>query len=76
MSTLLDEPETQTSHNGGDDDEPLVAHYAMKVLITDAYVFGTPLTALCGETFVPSRDPENLPVCPKCQAMIDEMYGD
>jgi hypothetical protein len=72
MSTLTEErPDTQTSHNGGGGDDPIFAHYAMKVLITDAYIFGTPLTALCGQTFVPSRDPERLPVCPKCQEIID-----
>jgi hypothetical protein len=78
MSTLTEErPDTQTSHDGGDNtDEPIFAHYALKMLITDAYVFGTEIIALCGETFIPSRDPESLPVCPKCQSLIDEMYGD
>lgn len=37
---------------------------AAKVL--EARVLGTPLEALCGHVWVPSRDPRALPVCPKC----------
>lgn len=35
-------------------------------IILEARVNGTPVTALCGYTWVPSRNPENHPVCPKC----------
>lgn len=35
-------------------------------LVTEAYVTGTPVTALCGRTFVPSRDPQKFPACPMC----------
>ena len=38
-----------------------------------ARVEGTPLEALCGHTWVPSRDPKQLPVCQKCKD-IYEMY--
>ena len=34
---------------------------------------GTPLEALCGHVWVPSRDPKQLPLCEKCKA-IYEMY--
>lgn len=34
--------------------------------ITEARVYGTPLTALCGYVWVPSRNPENHPLCEKC----------
>lgn len=44
---------------------------AAKVLA--ARVEGTPLEALCGHTWVPSRDPKRLPVCQKCKD-IYEMY--
>ena len=30
--------------------EPLEAHYARKDKITEAYIEGSPLTALCGKT--------------------------
>ncbi len=44
---------------------------AAKVLA--ARVEGTPLEALCGHVWVPSRDPKQLPVCQRCKD-IYEMY--
>jgi len=44
---------------------------AAKVL--GARIEGTPLEALCGHTWVPSRDPKKLPVCQACKD-IYEMY--
>ena len=44
---------------------------AAKVL--EARIFGTPLEALCGHTWVPSRDPKQLPLCEACKS-IYEMY--
>lgn len=60
--------------------EPTVAHIvktppgenaAAKVL--EARIYGTPLEALCGHVWVPSRDPKQLPLCEECKA-IYEMY--
>ncbi len=60
--------------------EPTVAHIvktkkgenaAAKVL--EARIYGTPLEALCGHVWVPSRDPKQLPLCEKCKS-IYEMY--
>ena len=34
--------------------------------VTEAYVLGTPVDALCGAVFVPSRDPKSCPVCQPC----------
>jgi|GEM_PF-172456 len=34
--------------------------------ILEARINGTPLEALCGHVWVPSRDPARLPVCQKC----------
>jgi hypothetical protein len=44
---------------------------AAKVL--EARIYGTPLEALCGHVWVPSRDPKQLPICEKCKG-IYEMY--
>jgi len=41
--------------------------------VTEARVFGTPLEALCGHVWVPSRDPKQLPLCEDCKS-IYEMY--
>lgn len=46
---------------------------AAKVL--QARVEGTPLEALCGHVWVPSRDPKQLPVCEKCKE-IYSVYKD
>jgi hypothetical protein len=60
--------------------EPVQAHIvkvdpgesaAAKVL--EARIYGTPLEALCGHVWVPSRDPKQLPLCEKCKS-IYEMY--
>jgi hypothetical protein len=42
-------------------------------LILEARIMGTPLTALCGHTFVPQKDPQSLPVCSKCREIYDLM---
>lgn len=49
----------------GDDDK--FSHYVQKELLADAVVFGTPLTALCGKKWVPTRDASKFPVCPECK---------
>jgi len=41
--------------------------------ILEARVMGTPVEALCGHVWVPSRDPKQLPVCQECMS-IYEMY--
>ena len=37
--------------------------------VTEAYITGTPVTALCGKTWVPTRDPNR--VCPTCKEILD-----
>jgi Protein of unknown function (DUF3039) len=34
---------------------------------------GTPLVALCGKVWVPSRDPKRYPVCPTCKEIHDQL---
>ena len=54
---------------GGDHDR--FAHYIWgpnpRAQITEAMVTGTPVRALCGKTWVPSRDASRYPVCPDCK---------
>lgn len=78
--TTLD-PATSTTTRTDEDQETEdgpVAHIvrtkpgedaAAKVLA--ARVEGTPLEALCGHVWVPSRDPKQLPVCQRCK----DIYG-
>ena len=44
-----------------------------KEKIVESAVLGTPVVALCGKVWVPSRDPQKFPVCPECKAIHDEM---
>jgi hypothetical protein len=36
-------------------------------------VFGTPIKALCGKVWVPSRDPKKYPVCPECKEIYESL---
>ena len=49
---------------------------AAKVL--EARIYGTPLEALCGHVWVPSRDPKQLPLCEKCKEIYEvyRMFND
>jgi hypothetical protein len=77
MTTPLDNPdldrgldtltEERTQPSYGDGDHERFAHYVQKDKIVDSAVTGTPLIALCGKVWVPSRDPSRFPVCPECQ---------
>ena len=69
------DPDTQDVLQTG---EPVVAHIvktdpgesaAAKVL--EARIYGTPLEALCGHVWVPSRDPKQLPLCQKCKDVYE-----
>lgn len=48
------------------------AHYAKRGEVTAAYIEGTPIEALCGYVFVPTKDPNSKPVCPPCKAIYDD----
>jgi hypothetical protein len=45
----------------GDGDHERFAHYVQKNKIVESSVMGTPLVALCGKVWVPSRDPKRVP---------------
>jgi hypothetical protein len=34
---------------------------------------GTPVIALCGKVWVPSRAPEKYPVCPECKEIWEQL---
>lgn len=57
-----------------DEDENKVAHYAESASVTEGYVLGTPVVAICGEVFVPSRDPKKLPLCPICKKIAEALF--
>jgi hypothetical protein len=60
--------------------EPTAAHIVKvrpgenaAAVVLEARVMGTPVEALCGFVWVPSRDPKQLPVCEECKS-IYSMY--
>ena len=67
--TSLDE-RTRTTDNG---DHERLSHYVPKDKLMEAMVNGTPVVALCGKVWIPSRDPQKFPVCPECKEIWDNM---
>ena len=57
----------------GDGDHERFAHYVLKDKIVDSAVSGTPVIALCGKKWVPSRDPSRFPVCPDCKRIYESI---
>lgn len=57
-----------------DTEDPKVAHIVKSTpganaaaLVLEARIYGTPVEALCGHRWIPSRDPLKLPVCEACK---------
>jgi Protein of unknown function (DUF3039) len=77
VSTATPGSETHTdvrpdlSYHDGDHER--FAHYVQKDKIVDSAVTGTPVVALCGKVWVPSRDPKRFPVCPECKEIYESL---
>ncbi|HEY8456988.1 MAG TPA: DUF3039 domain-containing protein [Actinopolymorphaceae bacterium] len=65
--------ETRTQPSFGDGDHERFSHYVPKDKLVEAMVTGTPVVALCGKVWVPSRDPEKFPVCPECKEIWEKL---
>ena len=64
VDTTTDEVTRDTTDEG---DHEKFAHVVVPAsAVTEAYITGTPVTALCGKTWVPTRDPTRYPICPTC----------
>lgn len=59
-----------------DKGEEVFAHYAESASVTEGYVMGTPVMAICGKVFVPYRNPEKLRLCPICKEIMDALFLD
>ena len=59
-----------------DGDHERFSHYVEKDKLTEAMVMGTPVRALCGKVWVPSRAPEKFPVCPDCKDIWENLKDD
>jgi hypothetical protein len=63
--------EERTDYRVQEGDHERFSHYADRDKIMEAMVMGTPIKALCGKVWVPSRDPSRFPVCPTCKEMYE-----
>jgi hypothetical protein len=54
-------------------DHERFSHYVPRDRMLEAVVEGTPVRALCGKIWVPSRDPQRFPVCPECKEIWEQM---
>jgi hypothetical protein len=81
LTTTLPDLDERTDQRTDEDTrtgEPKVAHIVRTepgesalAKVTEARVFGYPVEALCGERFVPQRDPTKLPMCQACKEIYD-----
>jgi hypothetical protein len=74
VDEVLDERTDEDLQTG----EPQVAHIVRTepgesaiAKVTEARIYGTAVEALCGERFVPQRDPKKLPMCQVCKEIYD-----
>jgi hypothetical protein len=66
--TLVEE---RTDYRVQEGDHERFSHYADRDKIMEAMINGTPVRALCGKVWVPSRDPSRFPVCPECKELYE-----
>ena len=71
---LKDQRVEQDLRTTDDGDHERLSHYVPKDKLMEAMVNGTPVIALCGKVWVPSRDPEKYPVCPECKEIWESMH--
>jgi len=74
VETLTPDGETITKPvdtDPGDHDK--FAHYVRKDQITESAVTGKAVRAICGKKWVPTRKPDEFPVCPDCKRIYDQL---
>ena len=70
----LTTPDTITTPANTDDgDHDKYAHYVKKDQITESAVTGKAVRAICGKKWVPTRKPDDFPVCPDCKRIYDRL---
>lgn len=76
FSTDQDVREDRRTVPTDEGDHERLSHFVEKDKLTEAMIMGTPVVALCGKVWVPSRDPQKFPTCPECQEIWDSMKDD
>ena len=74
MTQVLDLLDTDLEQETESGDSNEFAHYAESASVTEGYIMGTPVQALCGKVFIPSKNPERLKVCPICKDIVEALF--
>lgn len=72
MTSVLEDTETVDA----DTSEPKFSHYADSTSVTEGYIMGKAVVAICGKIFIPSRDPKKYPICPICKELSEVLLLD
>jgi hypothetical protein len=74
VTTIVKErTEVRPDHRLEEGDHERFSHFVPKAKLTEAMVMGTPVIALCGKVWVPSRNPDRFPVCPECKEIWESL---
>lgn len=80
MPLVVNDPEALVDEPALDPNDPIRSHRVApqppksgQTVVLEAMVTGTPVVALCGYTWVPSRDPQRHPKCEKCEAILERI---
>lgn len=74
MSIVESDTNTQINVSNDDGEHEMFSHVVSPAsAVTEAYVTGKPVRALCGKTWVPKRDPKRYPVCPECRKILNSV---
>ena len=68
------ELDSEVDTDTGDHDR--FSHYVHKDDALMALVEGTPVMALCGKIWIPSRAPDKFPICPTCKELFSQLPQD
>lgn len=72
IDTITERP----TENVEEGDHERCAHIVVpKSAVTEAYITGTPVRAICGKLWTPNRDPEQFPVCQGCIDVYETSTG-
>ncbi|MDG2351463.1 MAG: DUF3039 domain-containing protein [Acidimicrobiales bacterium] len=66
----IQEVESEILLDEGDHDR--FSHYARKADIVESAVTGRPIVALCGKVWIPDRNPDRFPLCPRCKDLYEK----
>jgi hypothetical protein len=73
LTEELTEVDERTDYRLDEGDHERFSHYIMRDQEMSSRIEGTPVRALCGKIWVPSRDPKRFPVCPECKEIFESL---